>query len=1182
MDYRRAFGFELEDKKTDAAETRKRLLYYIHLKLLANGLPGIPIENASGEAIDAQQLLTTYHQRLKQIDDIRCPVDARIEAFLESHFADLNLPKPLRLPTRSVILDRHGLAREMSLPLHGDKYVNDLVSSYRVKNGVLHNPRSDRRTTKGTFHVTEGGLPIPADKIAVPKAVFADMFQRALKPPRESNALPISSELPKPTRTLVSLLLRPMVCPEVPGVTPQKSLEVRFFAPGSLISNLDFVESIFGNAGDPFLPENDAALDVEHWTGQTGVVILAPHLTAVTKKELGLPRRADATARQQRDGMCWETEDELYNGGEAFKLTCRDASGVIVTLIADNYFGYCKKEVKTQISYAANLFGGVEEEHAGGALAFPSHNLGEEFIANSRRYNNRTFDDVARDYSDAINVHPEGYGTDKKFPNLYYIAEDARLSLLDQKVSWSKNGKDHSIPLLPGKIYMAPSGYKIRVEKHPSAPSWRLIGTTAEGTSCHKPCTVSGGGKSEISKSLADFILYGPIFVSNLEKDLDKVEEIFAREYSTRWREDMPDKPVYAPGQGSRSVLDPSRSVGSVIKLLTPSQDYTDEHNAWLNSIPTYIYAIVFIIKRFQQPSWGADWRKYFSVDIVNGTPGHELKFLDRKLRGSYLRIGLQEPNGWRTYKLRQDFAPAEKLQTQDDISASIVAPGELLKALPYADPHMSYKFAANCEYRLFQRPDEAIHRGLDKQTEADLARDNNFVSNFEPLTHKEVCDMVKHVIDLNQFTLPMKRLLRKTAKARSGYLVCSAKPRMVDGSPTKNPRYLQDRPDVVDPWKWYVAEMGTRLFRALPADQPVLNPVDAVLIGRRNNPPEKERGIRALAVYNPIHYQELPELFMDLVCSLTGKSPSTTGFGFEGALTKGPFNALLPIIDLNNALVSFLLTGLPGFSTAAGHVGPNVRVDHDISLLVPEIWCRLSPNERDPAFMIEEGLLERLKDRQVDGKPIRASRLGYRITGRFLRRFFGRIFDNPAIVFDESLLKPETQDPEAFAEGVQYICEAQQQVAQQYFDDNSIELACPPLKALIAIMAEDPYGDGGLIDDETRRMFTREYLLQSDWYRERLQAKQQADIALWRRHCDYLIAFTDQIDDSAELARLEIPSRLEAAQTELARVESPAYLDSLVGTAGLDPNVAQIATADDAEAGGSQVASGSNGKSKK
>ena len=45
---------------------------------------------------------------------------------------------------------------------------------------------------------------------------------------------------------------------------------------GGCVSNLDFVESIFGNAGDPTLPENDAGLDTLHWTGTTGCVILAP------------------------------------------------------------------------------------------------------------------------------------------------------------------------------------------------------------------------------------------------------------------------------------------------------------------------------------------------------------------------------------------------------------------------------------------------------------------------------------------------------------------------------------------------------------------------------------------------------------------------------------------------------------------------------------------------------------------------------------------------------------------------------------------------------------------------------------------------------------------------------------------------------------------------------------------
>src|SRR5690606_33096977 len=96
---------------------------------------------------------------------------------------------------------------------------------------------------------------------------------------------------------------------------------------------------------------------------------------------------------------------------------------------------------------------------------------------------------------------------------------------------------------------------------------------------------------------------------------------------------------------------------------------------------------------------------------------------------------------------------------------------------------------------------------------------------------------------------------------------------------------------------------------------------------------------------------------------------------------TKGPFNALRPAADLNNALVAFILTGLAGYSTPAGHIGPHMRVDHDISLLVPEIWCRLDPHERDPQYLIREGYLEPLKDFRYNGELILASRLGYRIT---------------------------------------------------------------------------------------------------------------------------------------------------------------------------------------------------------
>ena len=71
------------------------------------------------------------------------------------------------------------------------------------------------------------------------------------------------------------------------------------------------------------------------------------------KKDLGLPYIDDATEEQKTTGMCWEKDDELYNNGTPFKITLRDKRGIMVTILADNYFGYCKKEVKTQVNFVS-------------------------------------------------------------------------------------------------------------------------------------------------------------------------------------------------------------------------------------------------------------------------------------------------------------------------------------------------------------------------------------------------------------------------------------------------------------------------------------------------------------------------------------------------------------------------------------------------------------------------------------------------------------------------------------------------------------------------------------------------------------------------------------------------------------------------------------------------------------
>jgi phosphoenolpyruvate carboxykinase (diphosphate) len=191
------------------------------------------------------------------------------------------------------------------------------------------------------------------------------------------------------------------------------------------------------------------------------------------------------------------------------------------------------------------------------------------------------------------------------------------------------------------------------------------------------------------------------------------------------------------------------------------------------------------------------------------------------------------------------------------------------------------------------------------------------------------------------------------------------------------------------------------------------------------------------------------------------------------------------------------MLTEYPGITTSAGYVGPHYRVDHDISMLAPEIWCRMKAEEREPRFLIENGYLEKVEDFVLGGRTVLASRLGYRITARFADVFLGRIFETPDAVFPDELLRPEKQDPALFACGVQAIVESQRRVAEAYFEDGSVEDACPPLRRLLEIMVNGNSEGMTLEDPRLRREFTREAVLSSEWYAERLRTRQRRETEL-------------------------------------------------------------------------------------
>jgi hypothetical protein len=411
--------------------------------------------------------------------------------------------------------------------------------------------------------------------------------------------------------------------------------------------------------------------------------------------------------------------------------------------------------------------------------------------------------------------------------------------------------------------------------------------------------------------------------------------------------------------------------------------------------------------------------------------------------------------------------------------------------------------------------------------------------------------------VAFSAFSAPMAGMISAFADSPEDqgptFFVSSANPRIVDGKPTKNPRYLQPRPDRANAPATAVAELSSRLARRLRSDAPLIQPVDVVAAGRRNNPPDGP--VPPLCSFNPLHYMELPELFMEFISSMTGKSPSTTGAGSEGALTKGPFNAMPAVVDLNSSLLGYILTGYDGWLSAAGYVGPKVRVDHDISMLIPETFSRMSPQERDARNLIAEGALEKLDDFEHEGTVVAASRLGYRITETFATEYFGRIFLHPHMVLTPQMLRPELQDVAIFAQSVATIVTTHERVARSYFDDGTISLAIPPLRALLEIMAHGVTTQGwGLDSPEFREMFTRESVLASDWYAARLDAKQAAARGRADAGLAAIEKFVTTPGNEEPTARLDMPARVAAARAEAERLAGPEYREQLVGTTGRTP----------------------------
>jgi len=137
-----------------ADQTAENLRHAINLRLALLGCPTVADAEGAAWTSLAAPIFSRYRETTRQLVDPLSPADHRIQAWLEGYLSDIG-PSP-RLPARTFILDAPGLARALSLPAEGDEFASSLLKSYRVRQGVLHNPANDRRTTQGVFHIADG------------------------------------------------------------------------------------------------------------------------------------------------------------------------------------------------------------------------------------------------------------------------------------------------------------------------------------------------------------------------------------------------------------------------------------------------------------------------------------------------------------------------------------------------------------------------------------------------------------------------------------------------------------------------------------------------------------------------------------------------------------------------------------------------------------------------------------------------------------------------------------------------------------------------------------------------------------------------------------------------------------------------------------------------------------------
>ena len=223
------------------------------------------------------------------------------------------------------------------------------------------------------------------------------------------------------------------------------------------------------------------------------------------------------------------------------------------------------------------------------------------------------------------------------------------------------------------------------------------------------------------------------------------------------------------------------RSIGSVIKLLTPSPaEYTAEYNAWLDAHPAARQGARLrgqallpprVGRRLAQPLQRRDHQR----------PAGQLAAPGRRPRSpsTCCGSGFNTDGSWRLFSLRHDFSPAVKVQTQDDITASTVVPGCLHRASTRTGRTSSWRTARTCCSSARTTRSTAATTSRPSATSPPPARS---CPTSQPLTRADAIAMRDDAVAFSAFTAPMAELISDFADTPEGegpaYFVSSANPR--------------------------------------------------------------------------------------------------------------------------------------------------------------------------------------------------------------------------------------------------------------------------------------------------------------------------------------------------------------------------------------------------------------------